>query len=157
MISLSVSFVAKETATNLNGLSSNGLPWSLRVCWQCGRPGFDPWVGKIPQRRKWQPTPVLLPGKSHGQRSLVDSPWGHKEPDTNFMFTFKQQQLIISYNSINWLISLLLVVSSIMCIAAVSWWISWGLCSARITKTPGSYSPAGGIQASSYVWYKGPQ
>ena len=32
---------------------------------------FDPWVGKIPWRRKWQSTPVLLPGKSHGQRSLV--------------------------------------------------------------------------------------
>ena len=33
--------------------------------------GFDPWVRKIPWRKKWQPTPVLLPGKSHGQRSLV--------------------------------------------------------------------------------------
>ena len=45
--------------------------------------GFDPWVGKIPQRRKWQPTPVLLPGKSHGRRSLIDySPWGCKESDT---------------------------------------------------------------------------
>ena len=45
-----------------------------------GRPGFNPWVGKIPWRRKWQPTPVLLPGKSHGWRSLVCySPWGHKE------------------------------------------------------------------------------
>ena len=36
-----------------------------------GDPGFDPWVGKIPWRRKWQPTPVFLPGKSHGQRNLV--------------------------------------------------------------------------------------
>ena len=45
--------------------------------------GFDPWVGKIPWRRKWQPTLGLLPGKSHGQRSLVVySPWGHKESDT---------------------------------------------------------------------------
>ena len=45
--------------------------------------GFDPWVGKIPWRRKWHPTPVLLPGKSHGQRSLVGySPWGRKESDT---------------------------------------------------------------------------
>ena len=52
------------------------------VCLQCGRPGFDPWVGKIPWRRKWQPTPVLLPGKSHGQRSLVGcSPWGLEESD----------------------------------------------------------------------------
>ena len=50
------------------------LPWWLRqhsVCLQCGRPGFDPWVRKILWRRKWQPTPVPLPGKSHGRRSLV--------------------------------------------------------------------------------------
>ena len=50
---------------------------------QCRRPGFNPWVRKIPWRRKWHPTPVLLPGKSHRQRSLVGySPWGHKESDT---------------------------------------------------------------------------
>ena len=43
---------------------------------------FDPWVEKIPWRRKWQPTPVFLPGKSHGLRSLVGySPWGRKELD----------------------------------------------------------------------------
>ena len=55
---------------------------------QCRRPGFDPWVGKIPWRRKRQLTPVFLPGESHGQRSLVGcSPWGRKESDTT-----KQQQ-----------------------------------------------------------------
>ena len=44
---------------------------------------FDPWIGKIPWRREWQPTPVFLPGESHGQRSLAGcSPWGHKESDT---------------------------------------------------------------------------
>ena len=42
-----------------------------RVCLQCRRPGFDPWVGKIPWRRKWQPTPVIFPGKSYGWRSLA--------------------------------------------------------------------------------------
>ena len=42
------------------------------------RQQFDPWVRKIPWRRKWQPTP-FLPGKSHGQRSLAGySPWGLK-------------------------------------------------------------------------------
>ena len=42
----------------------------------------DPWVRKIPWRREWQPTPVFLPGESHGQSSLVGySPWGHKELD----------------------------------------------------------------------------
>ena len=43
------------------------------------RPGFDPWIRKIPWRRAWQPTPVFLPGESHGQRSLVCcSPWGDR-------------------------------------------------------------------------------
>ena len=40
---------------------------------------FNPWVSKIPWKRKWQPTPVFLPGKSHGQRSLAGySPCGYK-------------------------------------------------------------------------------
>ena len=44
---------------------------------------FDPWVMKIPWRREWQPTPVFLPGKFHGQRRLAGhSPWGRKESDT---------------------------------------------------------------------------
>ena len=48
------------------------------IC-QCRSCKLDPWFGKIPGRRKWQPTPVYLPGKSHGQRSLVGyNPWGHK-------------------------------------------------------------------------------
>ena len=42
--------------------------------------GFDPGVGKIPWRRKWQPTPIFLPGEFQGQRSLAGySPWGCKE------------------------------------------------------------------------------
>ena len=45
--------------------------------------GWDPWVGKLPWRRAWQSTPVFLPGKSHGHRSLAGcSPWGCKESDT---------------------------------------------------------------------------
>ena len=44
--------------------------------------GSNPWVGKIPWRTAWKPTPVFLPGESHGQRSLVGySPWGRKELD----------------------------------------------------------------------------
>ena len=47
------------------------------------RPGFDPWVRKISWRKKWQPTPVFLLGKSHGQRTLEGySPWGRKKSDT---------------------------------------------------------------------------
>ena len=39
-------------------------------CRRHKRQGFDPWVGKIPWRKAWQPTPVVLPGESHGQRRL---------------------------------------------------------------------------------------
>ena len=50
---------------------------------QCRRQRFNPWVGKMPWRRKWQPTAGFLPGKSPGQRSLVSyTPWGRKESDT---------------------------------------------------------------------------
>ena len=60
-------------------------PWWFRwwrICLQCARPGFDPWVGKIPWRREWLSTPVFLPVESHGQRSLVgNSPWNCKELD----------------------------------------------------------------------------
>ena len=63
----------------------NGLLKWLRgkepAC-QCKRHGFNPWVAKIPQRREWQPTPVFLLGKYHGQRSLAGhSPQGQKELD----------------------------------------------------------------------------
>ena len=63
-----------------------GHPWWLRrqrIRLQCGRPGFDPWVGKIPWRRERLPTPVLWPGEFHGERSLGGySPWDCKESDT---------------------------------------------------------------------------
>ena len=66
-----------------------GLPsWlsgkeSACQCRRHKRYSFNPWVGKIPWRRKWHPTPVFLSGKPHGQRSLVGySPWGLKNSDT---------------------------------------------------------------------------
>ena len=53
---------------------------SARQCW---RSRFEPWVRNIPWRGKCQPTPVFLPGESHGQRSLAGySPWGCKESYT---------------------------------------------------------------------------
>ena len=62
--------------------STSGFPWwlsSKEPACQCRRCGLDPWIRKIPWRRKWQPTPLFLPGKSHGQRSLADySPWDRK-------------------------------------------------------------------------------
>ena len=65
----------------------HGIQNMSLACWlsakestrQCRRPGIDPWVGTIPWSKKWQPTPVFLPVKSHGQRSLAGySPWGRK-------------------------------------------------------------------------------
>ena len=61
---------------------------SKSIYLQCGKPRFDPWVGKIPWRRKWQPTPVFLPGDSQGQRSLVGCRlWGRTELDTTEWLT----------------------------------------------------------------------
>ena len=55
----------------------------VRICRQCRRPRFNPWVRKILWRREWQPTLVFLPAEFHRQRSLsCYSPWGHKESDT---------------------------------------------------------------------------
>jgi len=55
---------------------------SICQCRRCREHRFDPWVGKIPWRKKWQPTPVFLLGKSHGQMSLAGyGAWGHKEMD----------------------------------------------------------------------------
>ena len=54
----------------------------------CGRPRFDPWVGKIPWRKEWISTPVFLPGECHGQRSLVGySPKSRKESDMTEQLT----------------------------------------------------------------------
>ena len=64
-------FVSKKTFVRIILF---GLPtWlsSKESACQCKRHGFSPWVRKIPWRRKWQPTPVFLPGKSCGQRSLA--------------------------------------------------------------------------------------
>ena len=66
-------------------IAACGLPWWLSgkesTC-QCRRCGFNPWVRKIPWRRKWQPTPVFWPGESQGRGSLVGCHlWGHRELD----------------------------------------------------------------------------
>ena len=68
----------KEIA--LSGKHHSGISWWLRgkeYTWQCRRCRFNPWVRKISWRRKWQTTPVFLPEKSHGQRSLE----GYSPPD----------------------------------------------------------------------------
>ena len=90
------SSVHKESACNAGDPSSiprsgrsagEGIGYSLQYSWaslwlswerillHCGRPGFDPWVGKIPWRRERLPTPVFWPGEFHG----LYSPWGRKQ------------------------------------------------------------------------------
>ena len=69
----------------------------VRICLQCKRPQFNPWVVKIPWRREWQPTSMFLPAESNRQRSLAGySPWGCKESDiTEWLSTHN-----INYNGI---------------------------------------------------------
>ena len=62
------------------------LSWQ-RICLQCRKPGFDPWVGKIPRRRERLPTLVFWPGEFHG----LYSPLSHQEPDTIEWLTFTKK------------------------------------------------------------------
>ena len=75
-------------------LFNDGTSGKESTC-QCRRHkrcGFDARVGKIPWRRKWQPTPGFSPGKSHGQRSLAGySPRGHKESSMTEHSTARSQ------------------------------------------------------------------
>ena len=75
-------------------MSTTGFPGDSTVknlacpCRRRKRCRFDPWIRKIPWNRKWQPTPVFLPGKSHGQRSLAGCrPRGREESDTTGLST----------------------------------------------------------------------
>ena len=77
-----------------------GLPWWLSrlivhlQCMRDRRHGFDFWVGKIPWRRKWQPTPVLLLGKiPWAEEPRGDSPWGFKELDTAELLSDDEMRL----------------------------------------------------------------
>ena len=69
----------------LHKLGASLVALLVRICPQFKRPRFNPWVKKILWKRKWQPTPVFLPGKSNGQRSLVHySPRGPKGIEHDF-------------------------------------------------------------------------
>ena len=64
-------------------------------CRRGKRCGFDPWIGKIPWRRAWQPTAVFLPEEFHGQRSLVAySPWGRKESDRTERLIHTREEVV---------------------------------------------------------------
>ena len=87
--------------------SKNGLPRrqsgkeSACQCKRHRRRGFSPWFWKIPWRRTWQLTPVFLPGKLHGQRSLVGySAWNCKESDTTEWLHFFFFYFILLYNTV---------------------------------------------------------
>ena len=88
--SLSESQLRELTIQTEGGYQSveadRGFPGGSRVKnppGNAGRRGFDPWMGTIPWRRQWHPTPVFLPEKSHGQRILVIySPWSRKDQGT---------------------------------------------------------------------------
>ena len=88
------------------------------ICLWCGRPGFDSWVGNILWRRKWQPTPVLLSGKSLGWRRVVGySPWGRKESDMT-------EQLHVTLVSIGLDTSAVLERSKVCgCERGAVWWV----------------------------------
>ena len=82
-------------------LGGSEVKASACICLQCGTPGFDPWLGKIPWRRKWQPTPIFLPGESGGRRSLVGySPRGCKESDTTEQLHFQSDIEVLSGRSV---------------------------------------------------------
>ena len=67
------------------------------------RRGFDPRVGNIPWSRRWQPTPVYLPGKFHGQRSLAGyRPWGRKESDRTELLITAQYSIWSSVGLRRW-------------------------------------------------------
>ena len=65
-----------------NGIFAYWVAQMVKYLPAIWRLGFDPWVGKTPRKRTWQPTPVFLPGKFYGQKSLAGySPWEHKVSD----------------------------------------------------------------------------
>ena len=77
----------------LNTLPRYSQPPHQGASRHCRRHGFDPWVGKIPWKRKWQLTPVFLPEKSHRQRSLAGySPWGQESDTTKHTIMIQETQ-----------------------------------------------------------------
>ena len=92
---LATSFSQEENTAGLFFI--RGLPRWLSgeesAC-QWRRCGFEPWGGKIPWSREWHSTPVFLPGKSHGQRSLVGcSPWNHKRDTTEWLNNNNEREI----------------------------------------------------------------
>ena len=104
----SMSLLWKEEQKTNKGLLGLGKGYWVaivlktpRATCQCRRlKRFDPWIGKIPWSRKWQPNSVFLPGRFHGQRSLVgNSLWGCKEAGTTEWLSTQHIQLIQTFSN----------------------------------------------------------
>ena len=116
------------------------LPYVLFPRWlsgkestcQCRRCRFDPWVGKIPQRRKWQPTPVLLPEKLYEQKSLAGSwgPWG-------LSMYLSISHIYPTYLSITYLSAYYLSISHISSYLLSIYLFYWFCFSGELTNTAG--------------------
>ena len=114
----------QHIATNLMQVSQGDSSGQESAC-QCRRPkrrGFDPWVRKIHWRRKWQPTPIFLPGKSHGRRSLEDySPRGQKS-----WTRWSTHEYLVAVQSLR-CVQLFTTPWTAACQAFLSFTISWSL------------------------------
>ena len=93
-------------------LTLYGLSWWLswwRISLQCRRPGFNPWIGKIPWRREWLPPPAFWPEEFHG----LYSPQGRKESDTPERLSLSRYNLILYiFSACSWTFY---VASSLIC------------------------------------------
>ena len=86
-----------------SAIAGEGIGYSLQYVWaslvvqwvknclQCRRPGFDPWVGKIPWRRERLPTPIFWLGEFHG----LYSPWGHKVSDMTERLSLERTNIVL--------------------------------------------------------------
>ena len=121
-----------QSRTWLKWLSSSSSSVKESACQQrrCKRCRFNPWVGKIPWRRNWQHTPIVLSGKLHGQRSLVGySPQGCKELDTSEHGTFYSTfYLVTVFDAVHFSRVQLFATSwTAACQASLPFTISWSL------------------------------
>ena len=90
-----LSFYCSKHSICLISNNSSSSWWFIgkESAYQYRRCRFDPWVKKISWRRQWKPIPIFLPGKFHGQRSLVGySPWGRKKLDPFFTLLLHTQK-----------------------------------------------------------------
>ena len=84
-------FMGLQRVGTVTELNCNDRSAGKESACNAGRPEFDPWVRKIPQRRERLPTPIFWSGEFHG----LYSPWGHKESDTTEQLSFHFKSLLL--------------------------------------------------------------